>query len=155
MTILFFFKDPATTEIYTYGHTLSRHDALPISAVSPSASPIWSILTPAASERSGTAARSVSATGGEPFHATSASPVTSSFLVAGGTASTGLPLSVPTQQMIHLLCGTAHESKEVVCTTTSTKFEALTRSAPRPPPPLSPVLAASSHLRPHLPLLLF
>src|SRR3546814_1545889 len=26
----FFFNDTATTEIYTYGHTLSRHDALPI-----------------------------------------------------------------------------------------------------------------------------
>src|SRR3546814_7856021 len=29
--IIFFFNDPATTEIYTYGHTLSLHDALPIS----------------------------------------------------------------------------------------------------------------------------
>src|SRR3546814_14143506 len=29
--LFFFFKDPATTEIYTYGHTLSLHDALPIS----------------------------------------------------------------------------------------------------------------------------
>src|SRR3546814_20587072 len=28
--MLFFFKATATTEIYTYGHTLSRHDALPI-----------------------------------------------------------------------------------------------------------------------------
>src|SRR3546814_11900264 len=28
--VLFFFNDPATTEIYTYGHTLSLHDALPI-----------------------------------------------------------------------------------------------------------------------------
>src|SRR3546814_20378323 len=27
---VFFFNDPATTEIYTYGHTLSLHDALPI-----------------------------------------------------------------------------------------------------------------------------
>src|SRR3546814_13475655 len=27
---LFFFKDTATTEIYTYWHTLSLHDALPI-----------------------------------------------------------------------------------------------------------------------------
>src|SRR3546814_10121709 len=27
----FFFYDTATTEIYTYGHTLSLHDALPIS----------------------------------------------------------------------------------------------------------------------------
>src|SRR3546814_7629976 len=26
----FFFNDPATTEIYTYGHTLSLHAALPI-----------------------------------------------------------------------------------------------------------------------------
>src|SRR3546814_2809869 len=26
---MFFFNDTATTEIYTYGHTLSRHDALP------------------------------------------------------------------------------------------------------------------------------
>src|SRR3546814_19820845 len=31
---LFFFKDTATTEIYTYGHTLSLHDALPISSTS-------------------------------------------------------------------------------------------------------------------------
>src|SRR3546814_14226336 len=29
--VCFFFNDTATTEIYTYGHTLSRHDALPIS----------------------------------------------------------------------------------------------------------------------------
>src|SRR3546814_20654005 len=28
--LLFFFNDPATTEIYTYLHTLSLHDALPI-----------------------------------------------------------------------------------------------------------------------------
>src|SRR3546814_15009565 len=28
--MIFFFKDTATTEIYTYGHTLSLHDALPI-----------------------------------------------------------------------------------------------------------------------------
>src|SRR3546814_20770362 len=27
---VFFFNDPATTEIYTYLHTLSLHDALPI-----------------------------------------------------------------------------------------------------------------------------
>src|SRR3546814_14624579 len=27
---LFFFNDPAPTEIYTYRHTLSLHDALPI-----------------------------------------------------------------------------------------------------------------------------
>src|SRR3546814_16814899 len=27
---VFFFNDPATTDIYTYGHTLSLHDALPI-----------------------------------------------------------------------------------------------------------------------------
>src|SRR3546814_6991768 len=31
--ICFFFNDTATTEIYTYLHTLSLHDALPISAV--------------------------------------------------------------------------------------------------------------------------
>src|SRR3546814_20716143 len=29
--LFFFFNDTATTEIYTYGHTRSRHDALPIS----------------------------------------------------------------------------------------------------------------------------
>src|SRR3546814_17155302 len=28
--LIFFFNDTATTEIYTYGHTLSLHDALPI-----------------------------------------------------------------------------------------------------------------------------
>src|SRR3546814_21116231 len=31
MSMFFFFNDKATTEIYTYGHTLSLHDALPIS----------------------------------------------------------------------------------------------------------------------------
>src|SRR3546814_12727347 len=31
----FFFNDTATTEIYTYWHTLSLHDALPISWLSP------------------------------------------------------------------------------------------------------------------------
>src|SRR3546814_14671109 len=30
MTIVFFCNDTATTEIYTYLHTLSLHDALPI-----------------------------------------------------------------------------------------------------------------------------
>src|SRR3546814_6691617 len=30
MRFCFFFNDTATTEIYTYGHTLSLHDALPI-----------------------------------------------------------------------------------------------------------------------------
>src|SRR3546814_5778521 len=29
--VFFFFNEPATTEIYTYLHTLSLHDALPIS----------------------------------------------------------------------------------------------------------------------------
>src|SRR3546814_10672015 len=33
---LFFFNDTATTEIYTYGHTLSLHDALPIFGFAPS-----------------------------------------------------------------------------------------------------------------------
>src|SRR3546814_20840519 len=33
--ILFFFTDTATTEIYTYRHTLSLHDALPISLSAP------------------------------------------------------------------------------------------------------------------------
>src|SRR3546814_17278799 len=31
MLYIFFFNDTATTEIYTYCHTLSLHDALPIS----------------------------------------------------------------------------------------------------------------------------
>src|SRR3546814_15768984 len=30
LSAVFFFKDTATTEIYTSGHTLSLHDALPI-----------------------------------------------------------------------------------------------------------------------------
>src|SRR3546814_4016819 len=39
--LFLFFNDTATTEIYTYGHTLSLHDALPIStAAGPGA--IWS-----------------------------------------------------------------------------------------------------------------
>src|SRR3546814_15379545 len=32
IVVVFFFNDTATTEIYTYLHTLSLHDALPISA---------------------------------------------------------------------------------------------------------------------------
>src|SRR3546814_19914077 len=32
LCVMFFVKHPATTEIYTYVHTLSLHDALPISA---------------------------------------------------------------------------------------------------------------------------
>src|SRR3546814_12127620 len=35
MCFFFFFNDTATTEIYTYWHTLSLHDALPIFAASP------------------------------------------------------------------------------------------------------------------------
>src|SRR3546814_7390351 len=35
MLCFYFFNDTATTESYTYGLTLSQHDALPISA------PIW------------------------------------------------------------------------------------------------------------------
>src|SRR3546814_16953031 len=31
--MVFFFNDTTTTEIYTYGHTLSLHDALPISPI--------------------------------------------------------------------------------------------------------------------------
>src|SRR3546814_6804289 len=31
LMFVFFFKDTATTDIYTYWHTLSLHDALPIS----------------------------------------------------------------------------------------------------------------------------
>src|SRR3546814_17454692 len=33
MIVVFFFNDTSTTEIYTYRHTLSLHDALPISAI--------------------------------------------------------------------------------------------------------------------------
>src|SRR3546814_16129930 len=36
---IFFVNDTATTEIYTYGHTLSLHDALPISLASVNMSP--------------------------------------------------------------------------------------------------------------------
>src|SRR3546814_14686470 len=39
---VFFFNDTATTEIYTYWHTLSLHDALPISFQSPS---IWRLTS--------------------------------------------------------------------------------------------------------------
>src|SRR3546814_13329656 len=34
---MFVFYNPSTTEIYTYGHTLSLHDALPISTIAGSA----------------------------------------------------------------------------------------------------------------------
>src|SRR3546814_19171528 len=32
LVVVFFFNDTATTEIYTYRHTLSLHDALPIAS---------------------------------------------------------------------------------------------------------------------------
>src|SRR3546814_13103048 len=44
----FFFNDTATTEIYTYGHTLSLHDALPIYGPSP---PIPCARSPGCRER--------------------------------------------------------------------------------------------------------
>src|SRR3546814_15471406 len=34
-SVVFFFNDTATTEIYTYCHTLSLHDALPICRLLP------------------------------------------------------------------------------------------------------------------------
>src|SRR3546814_8980420 len=37
--LVFFFNDTATTEIYTYSHTLSLHDALPIWSARHSARP--------------------------------------------------------------------------------------------------------------------
>src|SRR3546814_13007393 len=37
--VFFFFNDTATTEIYTYCHTLSLHDALPISPAPPIPAP--------------------------------------------------------------------------------------------------------------------
>src|SRR3546814_974942 len=42
--LFFFFNDPATTEIYTSGHTLALHDALPIS---PEDEARWQRLHPA------------------------------------------------------------------------------------------------------------
>src|SRR3546814_14483084 len=35
LSVYVFYTDTATTEIYTYSHTLSLHDALPISVVRP------------------------------------------------------------------------------------------------------------------------
>src|SRR3546814_8837831 len=46
MHISFFFNDTATTEIYAYGHTLSLHDALPISPSETSGWSKWSRATP-------------------------------------------------------------------------------------------------------------
>src|SRR5216117_2714721 len=44
-TAIFFFKDTATTEIYTRKDTLSLHDALPISKGSPEESPLYLRIT--------------------------------------------------------------------------------------------------------------
>src|SRR3546814_5412336 len=41
--LFFFFNDTATTEIYTYRHTLSLHDALPIYLLAAECSPLSSI----------------------------------------------------------------------------------------------------------------
>src|SRR3546814_14361003 len=40
----FFFNVSATTEIYTYGHTLSLHDALPICCIFADGAFLWSDL---------------------------------------------------------------------------------------------------------------
>src|SRR3546814_15849199 len=53
--VIFFFNDTATNEIYTYRHTLSLHDALPICSTGPSALPIrieHTIIMPAVMEPS-------------------------------------------------------------------------------------------------------
>src|SRR3546814_20618654 len=42
----FFFNVTATTEIYTYGHPLTLHDALPISARRPPARPRVCLVSP-------------------------------------------------------------------------------------------------------------
>src|SRR3546814_13549019 len=63
----FFFNDTATTEIYTYGHTLSLHDALPISRdccpPPPAATcrPSWKRFPPPSAIRSGRSPRSSAA----------------------------------------------------------------------------------------------
>src|SRR3546814_11652277 len=44
MLVVFFFKDTATTEIYTYLHTLALHDALPISSRNQGAAMIFAPL---------------------------------------------------------------------------------------------------------------
>src|SRR3546814_16713101 len=49
--VCFFFNDTATTEIYTYLHTLSLHDALPISLSLPSALLASAILMAASPAR--------------------------------------------------------------------------------------------------------
>src|SRR3546814_15228243 len=45
IALLVFFNDTATTEIYTYLHTLSLHDALPISCWHAWAWPVWRMPT--------------------------------------------------------------------------------------------------------------
>src|SRR3546814_14427082 len=45
--LLFFLKDTATTEIYTYCHTLSLHDALPICYPVREPCRTWERLAPA------------------------------------------------------------------------------------------------------------
>src|SRR3546814_13391782 len=49
ISLLFFFNDTATTEIYPYLHTLSLHDALPISALASTTLPALAISFPWAS----------------------------------------------------------------------------------------------------------
>src|SRR5881628_4169848 len=49
--LFFFFNDTATTEIYTSVNTLSLHDALPISLLSPRARPKCSV-SPSSGKRS-------------------------------------------------------------------------------------------------------
>src|SRR3546814_10198399 len=46
MYVIFFFNDTATTDIYTYCHTLSLHDALPIFSSRPVGSPIRVVPPP-------------------------------------------------------------------------------------------------------------
>src|SRR3546814_18966008 len=66
VAVLLFFNDTATTEIYTYGHTLSLHDALPISSRTDRARRRAGRSTRRRPARRAAAARS-SARGGERF----------------------------------------------------------------------------------------
>src|SRR3546814_12961242 len=97
----FFFNDTAATEIYTYCHTLSLHDALPISGLASgstfTAASAW--LTDLSPGEDGTAAR----------HSTTA--LSAGFglgPLAAGLAGQWLPAPTVVPYLLHAEIGRAH-----------------------------------------------
>src|SRR3546814_15578274 len=92
--ISFFFNDTATTEIYTYGHTLSLHDALPIFAGSGAArSDIFARHSKSGADFS-MAAREAERAAAKEAHGDEIDKVHAWAIAIAGTADIPLPLQI-------------------------------------------------------------